>query len=156
MALSPAAVGRQLVLLAVLVWAFWPSAVEVETALAQRGRFEDTILEDGQTRVRERYVVSAPLAGTLLRIDFKVGDPIEAGTVIASVLPNRAPLLDPRARQEAEQRVGAAEATVARAGFIVARLDGIAKQARVDPTVPVPSSRKALPHTVDWSETHSR
>ena len=121
-----------LVLLAVLVWAFWPSAVEVETALVQRGRFEDTILEDGQTRVRERYVVSAPLAGTLLRIDFKVGDPIEAGTVIASVLPNRAPLLDPRARQEAEQRVGAAEATVARAGFIVARLDGIAKQAKVD------------------------
>ena len=121
-----------LVLLAGLVWAFWPSAVEVETALVQRGRFEDTILEDGQTRVRERYVVSAPLAGTLLRIDFKVGDPIEAGTVIASVLPNRAPLLDPRARQEAEQRVGAAEATVARAGFIVARLDGIAKQAKVD------------------------
>ena len=39
-----------LVLFAVLVWAFWPSAVEVETALVQRGRFEETILEDGQTR----------------------------------------------------------------------------------------------------------
>ncbi len=122
----------ELVLFAVLVWAFWPSAVEVETALVQRGQFEETILEDGQTRVRERYVVSAPLAGTLLRIDLKAGDLVEPGTAIASVLPNWAPLLDPRARQEAEQRLGAAEATLARAGSIVAETEGNAEQARVD------------------------
>ncbi|MGA9014829.1 MAG: efflux transporter periplasmic adaptor subunit, partial [Acetobacteraceae bacterium] len=70
-------------LIAVLGWAFWPSPVVVETARVQRQHFEETILEDGQTRVRERYVVAAPLAGTLLRIELKAGAQVEAGADVA-------------------------------------------------------------------------
>ncbi|MBU6499168.1 MAG: efflux transporter periplasmic adaptor subunit, partial [Rhodospirillales bacterium] len=97
-------------LVAVVIWAFLPSPVEVETAQVRRGRFEESIEQEGQTRVRERYVVAAPLAGLLQRVDLNAGDLVAPGMVVASILPNRAPLLDPRARQEAEQRLGAAEA----------------------------------------------
>lgn len=102
-------------LLVGIVWALLPQPIEVETAVVSRGPFEETILEDGKTRVRERYVVAAPLAGTLLRVGLKPGDAVAAGATVAEILPNRAPLLDARARQEAEQRLGAAEATEARA-----------------------------------------
>lgn len=119
-------------LLALLVWAAWPSPTEVEIATVQRERFEDTVQEDGQTRVRERYVVAAPLAGTLLRIALKTGDEVAAGATIASILPNRAPLLDPRARQQAEQKLGSAEAALARSSAVLTRLQGVADQARVD------------------------
>ena len=121
-----------LALIGLVGWSFWPSPVVVETAPAQRQRFEQTILEDGQTRVRERYVVSAPLAGRLPRIDLEAGDWVDAGTVVASILPNRAPLLDPRARQQAEERLGAAEATLARASAAVAQAEGVAEQAQTD------------------------
>ena len=135
-------------LLAVLGWAFWPSPLLVETAWAQRQHFEETILEDGQTRVRERYVVAAPLAGTLLRVELKAGDQIEAGAEVASILPNRPPLLDLRARQEAEQRLGAAEAALARASAVMARLEGVAEQARVDADRSrTLVARDAAPHT---------
>jgi HlyD family secretion protein len=135
-------------LLAVLGWAFWPSPLLVETAWAQRQHFEETILEDGQTRVRERYVVAAPLAGTLLRVELKAGDQIEAGAEVASILPNRPPLLDLRARQEAEQRLGAAEAAMARASAVMARLEGVAEQARVDADRSrTLVARDAAPHT---------
>ena len=135
-------------LLAVLGWAFWPSPVVVETARVKRQHFEEAILEDGQTRVRERYVVAAPLAGTLLRIELKAGDQVEAGTDVASILPNRPPLLDLRARQEAEQRLGAAEAALARASAVMARLEGVAEQARVDADRSrTLVARDAAPHT---------
>ena len=55
------------VMLAIIVWLAWaflPKPVEVEIGLVTLGRFEQTIDEDGKTRVRERYIVSAPLAGT--------------------------------------------------------------------------------------------
>ncbi|MDE2575977.1 MAG: HlyD family efflux transporter periplasmic adaptor subunit [Rhodospirillales bacterium] len=119
-------------LVAVVIWAFLPSPVEVETAQVRRGRFEESIEQEGQTRVRERYVVAAPLAGLLQRVDLNAGDLVAPGMVVASILPNRAPLLDPRARQEAEQRLGAAEAALARAAAVVAQAQGVADQAQVE------------------------
>ena len=120
------------ILAAILGWVFWTPAVEVETAVVRQGHFEETIREDGQTRVRERYVVAAPLAGTLLRIALKAGDTVKAGDVVASIQPNRAPLLDPRARIEAEQRLGAAEATLQRTAAVVAQAEGVARQAETE------------------------
>jgi HlyD family secretion protein len=106
--------------------------VDVEVAHVVRGHFEETILEDGKTRVRERYTVAAPIAGTLLRIGLKAGDAVTAEAVVASILPNPAPLLDARARQETEQRLGAAEAAEARTAALVAQAEATATQARVD------------------------
>ena len=119
-------------LLVLLVLALRPQPVLVETAEVTRGHFEETIVEDGKTRVRERYTVAAPLAGTLLRIGLKSGDAVTVGAVVASILANPAPLLDARAREDAEQRVGAAEAQQARAAALVAQAESTEAQARID------------------------
>jgi HlyD family secretion protein len=119
-------------ILGLLAVALRPRPVDVEVARVTRGHFEASIVEDGKTRVRERYTVAAPVAGTLLRIGLKAGDAVSTGDVVASILPNLAPLLDTRARQEAEQRVGAAEASEARTAALVVQAEATASQARVD------------------------
>jgi HlyD family secretion protein len=71
---------------------------------------------EGRTRVRERYVVAAPVAGRMLRISLEPGDPVTAGrTVLARVLPGAPALLDVRARAGAEAQVQVASANLARA-----------------------------------------
>lgn len=119
-------------IVAVLALALRPRPVEVETARVVRGHFEASIVEEGKTRVRERYTVAAPVAGVLLRIGLKAGDAVTAGTTVASILPNLAPLLDTRARQEAEQRLGAAAAAEARTAALVIQAEATANQARVE------------------------
>ena len=52
-----------LIVLALLVWAFMPRATEVEVAKVTQGRFERAVMEDGKTRLRDRYAVSTPLTG---------------------------------------------------------------------------------------------
>ena len=101
--------------IAALVWAFTPKPAIVEVAEVTRGRFEQTIDEDGKTRVRERYVVSAPLAGRVQRITLKAGDAVARGDVVAIMHPAAPPLIDARAERELEERIGAAQATLARA-----------------------------------------
>jgi len=99
-----------LAVVASLGWMLMPRPLAVETATVTFGRFVANVAEDGKTRVRERYVVAAPLAGRMTRIALKVGDQIKAGDVIASIMPAPAPLLDPRARREAEERLSSTEA----------------------------------------------
>ena len=70
-----------------LAWAFAPRPIEVELASATEARFETTVDEDGKTRLRERFVVSAPLAGQLARIALLPGDVVEAGAVVATLKP---------------------------------------------------------------------
>lgn len=99
-----------LALAAALAWGFSPKAVPVETEPAAKGTLSVTVEEEGKTRVRERYVVSAPVAGYARRIDLKVGDPVAAGQVLAALEPARSADLDPRSRAQAQARVSAAEA----------------------------------------------
>lgn len=99
--------------LGALVYGFWPEPVLVEVAEVQRGAIRVTVDEDGKTRVKERYVVSTPLAGHLQRIEWRAGDPVEAGkTLLAVVEPGDPSLLDVRARAEAEARLRTAEAAL--------------------------------------------
>lgn len=93
-------------------WIFRPSATLVETAQVVTARFQDTIEEDGRTRVRDRFIVSAPLAGQLQRIALNAGDHVEAGQTLAVIAPAMSPLLDPRIRQELQAQIGSAEAAV--------------------------------------------
>ncbi len=96
-----------------LVYAFRPQPVEVDLAPVTRGSLTVTIDEDGQTRIKERYTVSSPLAGRLQRITLEAGDPVVAGqTVVGVIEPNNPHLLDPREQAEAEARVKAATAAV--------------------------------------------
>jgi HlyD family secretion protein len=71
---------------------------------------EVTVDEDGRTRLKDRYVVSAPLTGALTRITLEPGDSVGEGEIVARVVPAAAPLLDPRSRAEAEARLDAARA----------------------------------------------
>jgi HlyD family secretion protein len=121
-----------LAVVAALVVVLLPSAVEVEVAPVVRGAFERTIDEDGKTRVRERYVVSAPLAGRVLRSRLKAGDAVRAGDVIATLIPSAPALIDARTEQELRERLGAAEAAAARANAEVERARVALEQARGD------------------------
>lgn len=103
------------------IWSFIPGPVSVETAKVARGPFVATVDEDGKTRVRERYIVSAPLAGRSTRVELSSGDRISAGDEIVTILPSLAPFLDPRSRREAEERLGAAEAARERTKATVER-----------------------------------
>ncbi len=95
---------------------FLPEAVEVDVGRVTQGTLEVTVNEEGKTRVRERYLVSAPLSGRLRRIPLRAGDPVTAGqTVLAVVDPTDPSLLDARAVAEAEARVRAAAAARERA-----------------------------------------
>ncbi len=132
-ALRRVVIGSGLVVAAAVVaWTAMPGAVPVETAAVTKGRFVATVDDDGKTRVRQRYVVAAPLAGRLDRIRFKVGDQVKSDDVIATITPGPAPLLDPRARHEVEERLGAAEANVARAKAGVERAQAQSAQAAAD------------------------
>jgi HlyD family secretion protein len=121
-----------LAVLGALVIAFRPHPVAVETALVTRGAFEQTIDEDGKTRVRQRYTVSAPVAGMLQRIQLKAGDRVTQGLLLATIAPSAPPLLDVRAEHELTERVGATEATQRRATAAVARAQAVRDQAQAD------------------------
>ncbi|NUN62911.1 MAG: efflux transporter periplasmic adaptor subunit, partial [Burkholderiaceae bacterium] len=71
--------GAVLLLGALLAWAFAPRPQEVEVAAVVQGRFEAGIDEDARTRLRDRYAVSAPLAGRLERMALREGDAVQAG-----------------------------------------------------------------------------
>ena len=104
-----AAIG--VLLIALFVWAFRSDPVEVDLATVQRGSFQVTIDNEGKTRVRERYIVSAPLGGRLVRIELDPGDRIEKeGAILAVIEPLDPALLDLRSRAESEARLAAAEA----------------------------------------------
>lgn len=116
----------------IIAWMVMPGPVPVETAAVTKGRFVATVDDDGKTRVRQRYVVAAPLAGRLGRIRFKAGDQVKADDVVATITPAPAPLLDPRSRREVEEQLGAAEANVERAKEVVARAQAQSAQASAD------------------------
>lgn len=100
-----------LLLVALIVAGLWPRAVPVEVATVTRGPLVVTVDEEGMTRVKNRYVVSSPVAGQLRRIDWKAGAPVEAGkTVLAVLETSGADFLDARSQAQAQARVQAAQA----------------------------------------------
>ena len=76
--------GAALALALAVAWAFAPRPEEVELAPVTQGPFETTIDEDGKTRLADRYVVSAPLAGTLARITLNEGDLCPLGGLVST------------------------------------------------------------------------
>lgn len=119
-------------IVALFVWSFTPKAIPVQTAEVTRGAYQQVIEEDGKTRVRERYVISAPLAGKVNRIALKAGDVVEKDQIVATLSPNSPALLDARSVQELTERVGAAEAAKSRASAEVARVQATLERARAD------------------------
>ena len=96
-------------LVALGAWGFWPRAQVVEVAKAERMPLTVTFTEEGRTRLRERYLVSAPLDGVVERITLEPGDAVQAGAPVATLRPANAALFDPASRAEAEARRRTAE-----------------------------------------------
>ena len=124
---------RSLVALAALgvlgavVLAFRPAAVPVELGSVARGDLRVTVEEEGKTRIRDRFVVSAPATGRLLRVQLKEGDAVGEGDVVARLEPLP---LDERARAEARARLKAAEAAQRAAEARVRQIGTSLEQAR--------------------------
>jgi len=107
--------------ISLLAWAFAPRPTDVEVAQVTQGHFETTIDEDGKTRLRDRYVISAPLAGRLNRISLREGDAVTADAVVATLTPVLPAMLDDRTLREQQVRVEITEAQVQR---VSARVEG--------------------------------
>jgi HlyD family secretion protein len=117
---------------AALAWAFAPRAVPVDTAVVSRGRFEQTIDDDGKTRVRDRYVVAAPIGGRMQRIALRPGDEVRPGQVLAVLQPMAPALIDARTEAELQERIGAAQASLARANTAVERARATVSKGNAD------------------------
>jgi HlyD family secretion protein len=103
------------VVLGAIVAGLWPKPLAVEMAAATVGALRATVNEEGKTRIKNRFVVSAPVAGQLRRIPFKAGAEIKAGDTVAVIDPLAPVILDARTRASAEARRDTAAANLERA-----------------------------------------
>lgn len=111
-----------LLLVAALGYGFMPRPAPVDVVRVAAGPLRVTVDEDGRTRIKERYVISAPIGGQLRRIELHPGDAVKAGvTLLASIDPVEPMLLDARTRAQLEARLRAAEAQADLAGPRVER-----------------------------------
>ena len=98
------------VLLAGIAYSLWPEAVAVDSETVSRGEMSVGITDDGITRAKELYVVSAPVTGYLSRIELEPGDTVVNGTLIASMTGRPSSPLDQRTRDELSGALKAAQA----------------------------------------------
>ncbi len=96
-----------------VIYAFWPKPTLVDIGAVSRGHMTLTINEEARTRVRDAYIVAAPVAGRLLRVEAEPNDIVQQGqTIVARMLPSSPPTLDAREREQARTAVQAAEASL--------------------------------------------
>lgn len=112
-----------LIVAVLLTLAFRPQPVPVDLAELTRGTMTVTVRDEGRTRVRNEYVISAPVGGQLLRVEYKPGAQVNAGDVLARILPSDPSLLDERSRAELEAAVRSSEAALALAQAEADRAD---------------------------------
>lgn len=100
--------------------ALWPEARAVTLVDVQTQRLEVHRVDQGYARVRDLYVVSTPVAGTLSRIELEPGDAVTTGQVLARLAPLASTPLDPRASAMADAAVDTARAQVRQAEAVAA------------------------------------
>ena len=118
-----------------LAWALWPKPIAVETAVIERRSITIAVEDEGRTRIRDVFTVSAPISGQMMRLNLVAGDAVIAEhTTVATIRPVAPALLDARSRRVAEAAVEAARAAVdlasaelrqaeAQTGFLQGELD---------------------------------
>lgn len=114
-------------LAAIAVYFARPTVVAVDTATATRGAMRQTVDADAKTRVRDRFVVAAPVSGRLRRLAVREGTLVRAGDTVAWLEPLP---LDETTRRQAVARVASAEAAVSQAAALVSQARAAAEQAR--------------------------
>lgn len=116
-------------IVATAAWALVPDRLEVDVAHVTRGALEVSLVEDGMTRIRERYEVAAPVTGKLLRVEVHAGDPIGPETPLARIAP--APL-DPKQEAQLTARLHAAERAAGEAEALLRRARDAARLAHAE------------------------
>jgi HlyD family secretion protein len=136
MAASIKVVGWSAAALVVAALAAWflfvPEPVQVDVETVSRGAFEVTVTEEGETRVKEVYRISAPIAGKLERLTLHAGDQVASGERVASLRPVDPPIRDVRSRLELAAATRAAEAAVGLAQAQVRQAQSALRFARAD------------------------
>lgn len=119
-------------LLALLAWGFRPVPRLVDVEPVTRGPLAVTLVAEGRTRVVERYRVSAPVDGQLRRLELEVGDPVQAGQLIAILDAQVSPVLDRRSQERARARLASAESDLAATGAAVTAAEASSNLARME------------------------
>lgn len=115
------------------IYALSPSPVPVDTAVIGRGDLRVTVDEEGKTRIKDVFVVSAPTSGRVLRSPLEEGDVVERGkTTVAAIEPSPPPFLDLRTRRELQAQIEAARAAVELAKAEVKQAEAELEFARSD------------------------
>ena len=106
-----------------VVSAWLPKPAVVDVGVIRRARLQVFLEEDGRTRVKERYLVAAPISGNLARIELEPGAVLRAGAAVAHIAPPAPAMLDAQNRAEAEARLVAANARERQAHAALARAE---------------------------------
>ena len=101
-----------LIVVVLLIYGFLPKTQDVDIVSVKRGPLQITIEEEGRTRLKDRFTISAPTAGYMRRINAKVGDAVKKGQIVAVLEPLQSQALDPRSRATAQASVSSAEASL--------------------------------------------
>jgi HlyD family secretion protein len=117
---------------AAIVYGYREKPVNVDTALVDIGAIQVMVTEEGVTRVIDRFLVSAPVAGYARRIELHVGDEVKKGQTLVRIEPLPSTALDPRSKAEAEARISAASAALSSAEERARALAADAKIARLE------------------------
>lgn len=105
-----------LLLVVAIIYGLLPEPIQIDVVEVQTGSLEIIVEAEGVTQVKERYMVTAPIAGKLVRIQLRAGDRVQQGvSQVARIEPGDPALLDARLQAECEARVRAAEAAKQRA-----------------------------------------
>jgi len=112
--------------------ALWPAATLVDSVVVAYGPVRESFEAEGRTRVRDRYVITAPVAAVARRLTLQPGDAVAAGAVLVVLDPVVAPTLDARSLAEAEARLAAARARHAAAREDARAAEAAAQLARAE------------------------
>jgi HlyD family secretion protein len=137
--------------IAAVAWILRPHPIVVEAAPVTRGPFEATVTAEGKTRVRNLFVVAAPVDGELERIELKSGDHVDASNVVAQIEPVAPRPLDVRSRAEADAAVAGAHAALERASATQKEAEAALAHAQstFDTTQQLVTKRVAAPNDLD-------
>ena len=95
-----------------IAYGFLPKAIPVESEVVERGPMEVVVEEEGQTRVIDRFLITAPVSGFARRLELEVGDAVEEGAAVLRIEPLRVESLNPQRRAEAQARVAGAQSAL--------------------------------------------
>jgi HlyD family secretion protein len=105
-------IGSAALAAAFVTWSLWPRPLEVDVVVVDRGDVRVELLDEGRTRMRDTYVVGAPIAGRVLRVDVHPGDRVARGDELARIAAAPGGFLDSRSDLQARAAVDAAAATL--------------------------------------------